>query len=105
MITGQVYSPLLPPVLVQPGRFMTRAVQLMNMDQALAGQDIDPDLALLVVNCLADSRDRRPDLEDLFNQVFEGMQRPATNYANPERESDQSIVQLIHTVLHQAPGP
>ncbi|KAK7980431.1 hypothetical protein PG989_012888 [Apiospora arundinis] len=108
MITYERHDDFGPAVMFGSGGYMTRARKLMARVNNFGPLNLDEDLAILVIQCLAVEEMDRPSLRDLFNQVFMGMQKPATSYTNYTRgyywETDDIVRQVIYMVLHEAPA-
>lgn len=71
---------------------------------------LDPELRMLICECRAANPAHIPDLIDLFNRVNDAVtNRNALWYINRPggmlRESDQSIREMIHTILHVPADP
>jgi hypothetical protein len=71
---------------------------------------LDPDLKALICECRAVDKSQLPDLTNLYNRVYNAVtDRDALWYADKpggkDRETDESIEAMIHTILFISPQP
>jgi hypothetical protein len=85
---------------------MTRARALVGTADSLKYPSLDAELRTLIVRCLAMKRVDRPTLGDLLAQTLQGLQKPASAYADDgleDTETDEYIKELVRRMLHDAP--